>query len=99
MITEFSSPILSTSPLQTGFSSGILKSWYLMELLPEFTTKMFILFLLTLNGSNDNRIENIIYRTAAAQIIYRFIQSLQHGADCQMHLFHAVRPYMYCCLY
>ena len=72
-MTEFSRPILSTSPLQTGFSTGILKSWYLMELLPEFTTNMFILFLLTLNGSNNNRIENIIYRTSAAQIIYGFI--------------------------
>ncbi len=37
-----------------------------MELLPEFTTKMFILFLLALNGSNNNRIKYIIYRTAAA---------------------------------
>jgi hypothetical protein len=32
----------SANPLQTGFSEGILKSWYLMELLPEFTTKMFM---------------------------------------------------------
>jgi hypothetical protein len=39
---EFSSPILSTSPLHTGFSNGILKSWYLIELLPELTTKMFM---------------------------------------------------------
>ncbi len=58
-----------------------------MELLPEFTTKMFILFLLTLNGSNNNRIENIIYRAAAAQVIYRFIQSLQHRANRQCTCF------------
>jgi hypothetical protein len=42
VIREFSNPILSASPLQTGFSTGILKSWYLMELLPEFTTKIFM---------------------------------------------------------
>ncbi len=72
-MTELSSPILSTNPLQTGFSTGILKNWYLIELLPEFTTKMFILVLLTLNGSNDNGIENIVYGTAPAQIIYGFI--------------------------
>ena len=58
-----------------------------MELLPEFTTKMFILFLLALNGSNNNGIENIIYRAAAAQIIYRFIQSLQHRANGQCTCF------------
>jgi hypothetical protein len=39
---ESSKPILSTKPLQTGFSLGILKSWYLMELLPVFITNMFI---------------------------------------------------------
>ena len=70
---ELPCPILSTSPLHIGFSTGILKSWYLIELLPEFTTKMFILFLLTLNGSNNNRIKNIIYCAAAAQVIYGFI--------------------------
>ena len=37
-----SSPILSTKPLQTGFSSGILNNWYFMELLPVLIIKMFI---------------------------------------------------------
>ena len=72
-MTELSRPILSTNPLQTGFSTGILKNWYLMELLPEFTTKMFMLVLLTLNGSDNNGIENIIYCATPAQIIYGLI--------------------------
>jgi hypothetical protein len=42
VIEEFSNPILSTNPLETGFSSGILKNWYFMELLPEFMIKMFM---------------------------------------------------------
>jgi hypothetical protein len=41
MVASFE-PMRSTRPLHTGCSAGHRKSWYLMELLPELMTKMFI---------------------------------------------------------
>ncbi|MNR35071.1 hypothetical protein D3C85_1528910 [compost metagenome] len=59
-------PMRSTRPLQTGLFSGILKSWYFKELLPELITKMFILKILALNCCNNNSVKNIINRAATA---------------------------------
>ena len=42
IIAELVNPILSTRPLQMIVFSGILMSWYLMELLQELITKIFI---------------------------------------------------------
>jgi len=42
MMVEASEPIHSIKPEQIVAASGILMSWYLMELLPELITNMFI---------------------------------------------------------
>ena len=41
-MTASSIPILSTIPLQSTVAAGMLMSWYLIELLPELITKIFI---------------------------------------------------------
>src|SRR6185312_52856 len=83
-------PILSTMPLQATLLEGISINWYFIELLPELITKIFMLNfytrklrLLRLYRRNHDRIKNIIYRTATAKVIYRFVQTLEHWANRQ----------------